>query len=267
MIDLYFWPTGNGKKVVILLEELGMPYTIKPINIGRGDQLTAEFLKISPNGRMPAIVDDEPMGGGEPISIFESGAIMTYLAEKAGRFCPTDPRGKYRGRAMGQLAAGQSGTEAGRARPFPARARERQQWRPDLCPSPLRQRGASDLRRTEPGLVQQALSRGGRIHDCRHDLLSLGFELGEQEDRHRRVPEREALAGRNRRAAGGEESDGNGTGVSRGSGFDQRRGAGSSQNTGGGPAGTADSKGMAAGCTSLGRLASSNGGGLVSGRT
>jgi GST-like protein len=95
MIDLYFWPTGNGKKVVILLEELGVPYTFKPINIGRGDQLTAAFLKISPNGRMPAIVDDEPMGGGEPISIFESGAIMTYLAEKHGRFLPTDTRGKY----------------------------------------------------------------------------------------------------------------------------------------------------------------------------
>jgi GST-like protein len=95
MIDLYFWPTGNGKKVVILLEELGVPYTFKPINIGRGDQLTAAFLKISPNGRMPAIVDDEPTGGGEPISIFESGAIMTYLAEKHGRFLPTDTRGKY----------------------------------------------------------------------------------------------------------------------------------------------------------------------------
>src|SRR6201985_1239718 len=95
MIDLYFWPTGNGKKVVILLEELGIPYTFKPINIGRGDQLTPAFLKISPNGRMPAIVDNEPMGGGEPISIFESGAIMTYLAEKEGKFLPTDPRGKY----------------------------------------------------------------------------------------------------------------------------------------------------------------------------
>src|ERR1700752_2444120 len=95
MIDLYFWPTGNGKKIVILLEELGLPYTIKPINIGRGDQLTPAFLKISPNGRMPAIGDDEPMGGGAPISIFESGQIMTYLAEKTGRFCPSEPRGKY----------------------------------------------------------------------------------------------------------------------------------------------------------------------------
>src|ERR1700722_13434103 len=95
MIDLYFWPTGNGKKTVILLEELGLPYTFKPINIGRGDQLPPAFLKISPTGRMPAIVDHEPMGGGDPISIFESGAIMTYLAEKTGKFCPTDPRGKY----------------------------------------------------------------------------------------------------------------------------------------------------------------------------
>jgi GST-like protein len=95
MIDLYFWPTGNGKKIVILLEELGLPYTIKPINIGRGDQLTPEFLKVSPNGRMPAIVDDEPMGGGAPMSIFESGPIMMYLAEKTGRFYPQAPRGKY----------------------------------------------------------------------------------------------------------------------------------------------------------------------------
>jgi glutathione S-transferase len=94
MIDLYFWPTGNGKKIVILLEELGLPYTVKPINIGRGDQLAPDFLKISPNGRMPAIVDDEPMGGGAPISIFESGPIMMYLAEKTGRFYPQDPRGK-----------------------------------------------------------------------------------------------------------------------------------------------------------------------------
>jgi GST-like protein len=94
MIDLYFWPTPNGKKVTIQLEEAGIPYTIKAINIGRGDQLTADFLKISPNGRMPAIVDHEPMGGGAPIVIFESGAIMVYLAEKSGKFLPQEPRQK-----------------------------------------------------------------------------------------------------------------------------------------------------------------------------
>ena len=95
MIELYFWPTGNGKKVVILLEEAGLPYQIKPVNIGRGDQFTDGFLKISPNNRMPALVDTEPTGGGEPISVFESGAIMMYLAEKEGRFWPQDMRGKY----------------------------------------------------------------------------------------------------------------------------------------------------------------------------
>ena len=95
MIELYFWPTGNGKKIVILLEELGLPYTIKPVNIGRGDQLTPDFLKIAPNGRMPAIVDREPMGGGAPIAIFESGAIMMYLAEKTGKFWPQEPHKKY----------------------------------------------------------------------------------------------------------------------------------------------------------------------------
>jgi GST-like protein len=95
MIDLYFWPTGNGKKTVIMLEECGLPYNIKPVNIGRGDQLTPSFLKLSPNGRMPAIVDHEPLGGGGPLSIFESGAILMYLAEKAGKFWPQDYHRKY----------------------------------------------------------------------------------------------------------------------------------------------------------------------------
>lgn len=95
MIDLHYWPTPNGKKVTILLEEAAIPYKITPCNIGRGDQFTAEFLKINPNHRMPVMVDDAPAGGGEPIAIFESGAIMLYLAEKVGRFYPQDLRGKY----------------------------------------------------------------------------------------------------------------------------------------------------------------------------
>ena len=95
MIDLYYWPTPNGKKVTILLEECGLPYNIVPCNIGRGDQFTDEFLRISPNNRMPAMVDNEPAGGGAPIAIFESGAIMLYLAEKAGKFLPTDLAGRY----------------------------------------------------------------------------------------------------------------------------------------------------------------------------
>lgn len=95
MIDLHFWPTPNGKKVTILLEEAGIPYNIVPCNIGRGDQFTDDFLRINPNHRMPVLVDPTPPGGGEPIAIFESGAIMMYLAEKCGRFFPQDIRGKY----------------------------------------------------------------------------------------------------------------------------------------------------------------------------
>ena len=95
MIDLHYWPTPNGKKVTILLEELDLPYRVVPVNIGKGDQFTDGFLTIGPNNRMPAMVDNEPSDGGPPISVFESGAIMLYLAEKAGRFLPTDIRGKY----------------------------------------------------------------------------------------------------------------------------------------------------------------------------
>lgn len=95
MIALHYWPTPNGKKVTILLEECGMPYRLVPCHIGRGDQFEEAFLRISPNNRMPAMVDDDPPGGGAPIGVFESGAIMMYLAEKAGRFYPQDVRGRY----------------------------------------------------------------------------------------------------------------------------------------------------------------------------
>lgn len=95
MIDLHYWPTPNGKKVTILLEELEIPYRIVPCHIGRGDQFEPEFLRISPNNRMPALVDHDPPGGGDPVSVFESGAIMMYLAEKHGRFLPADLRGRY----------------------------------------------------------------------------------------------------------------------------------------------------------------------------
>jgi GST-like protein len=95
MIDIHYWPTPNGKKVTILLEECGLPYRAVPCNIGRGDQFADAFLAINPNNRMPAMVDDEPLGGGPPIALFESGAIMMYVAEKAGRFFPQDLRRRY----------------------------------------------------------------------------------------------------------------------------------------------------------------------------
>lgn len=95
MYDLHYWPTPNGKKVTILLEELGVPYNIVPCNIGRGDQFTSAFLEMNPNHRMPVLVDQNPKDGGAAFAVFESGAIMLYVAEKEGRFLPQDMRGKY----------------------------------------------------------------------------------------------------------------------------------------------------------------------------
>jgi GSH-dependent disulfide-bond oxidoreductase len=92
MIELYYWPTPNGHKVTIFLEEAGLNYQIMPVNIAAGDQFKPDFLQISPNNRMPAIIDRHPVDGGEAISVFESGAILQYLAEKTGKFCPTDLR-------------------------------------------------------------------------------------------------------------------------------------------------------------------------------
>lgn len=94
MIDAYFWPTPNGWKLSIALEEMDLDYRVIPVNIGRGDQFEQDFLVISPNNRMPAIVDHDPADGGAPISVFETGAILIYLAEKTGRFLPTDLRGR-----------------------------------------------------------------------------------------------------------------------------------------------------------------------------
>jgi len=95
MIELYAWPTPNAFKVSIFLEETATRYEVTPVDIGKGDQFAPAFLKISPNARMPAIIDTEPTGGGPPISIFESGAILCYLGEKTGRFFPQETRAKY----------------------------------------------------------------------------------------------------------------------------------------------------------------------------
>jgi GST-like protein len=94
MIDLHYWTTPNGHKITIFLEEAGLPYRIVPVNISKGDQFKPDFLAISPNNRIPAIVDHEPVGRGAPISVFESGAILLYLAEKTRRFLPADPLGR-----------------------------------------------------------------------------------------------------------------------------------------------------------------------------
>ncbi len=94
MIDLYYWTTPNGHKITLFLEEAGLPCRIVPINIGRGEQFAADFLRISPNNRIPAIVDHAPADGGAPLSLFESGAILLYLADKCGRFIAPDLHGR-----------------------------------------------------------------------------------------------------------------------------------------------------------------------------
>lgn len=96
MIDVHYWPTPNGWKVTIMLEECELPYKVIAVDIGGGDQFKAEFLRISPNNRMPAIVDHDPMGGGEPLALFESGAILEYLADKTGKFLPESGQDRYR---------------------------------------------------------------------------------------------------------------------------------------------------------------------------
>ena len=94
MIDLYYWTTPNGHKITLFLEESGLPYRIHAVNIGRGEQFDPAFLKIAPNNRIPAIVDNAPAKGNDAISIFESGAILLYLADKTGQFIPQDLRGR-----------------------------------------------------------------------------------------------------------------------------------------------------------------------------
>lgn len=94
-VDLYYWPTPNGRKITIFLEEVGLPYNVIPVNIGQGEQFQPEFLAISPNNRIPVLVDPEPEGNRSPITLFESGAILMYLAEKTGQFLNSDFHQRY----------------------------------------------------------------------------------------------------------------------------------------------------------------------------
>jgi GSH-dependent disulfide-bond oxidoreductase len=125
VIDLYYWPTPNGWKITIMLEETGLPHRIVPVNIGRGEQFEPTFLAISPNNRMPAIVDDDPIGGGAPLSVFESGAILLYLAEKTEAFIPKDARGRYEVTQWVMWQMGGLGPMAGQAHHFRGYAEEK----------------------------------------------------------------------------------------------------------------------------------------------
>src|SRR5258708_15938904 len=118
MIDPYYGPTPNGHKITMFLEEAGLDYTSHPVDISAGDQFKPDFLAISPNNRMPAIIDTAPAGGGEPISAFESGAILLSLAEKTGRFLPKDVRGRKTATEWLFWQGGRLGAMAGQNHPF-----------------------------------------------------------------------------------------------------------------------------------------------------
>ena len=113
MIDLYYWPTPNGNKITMMLEECELDYTIYPINITAGDQFQPDFLKLSPNNRMPAIVDHDPIDKGQPLDLFESGAILLYLAEKTGKFYPIDLRLPLCRYEVADVADGWTGSDGG----------------------------------------------------------------------------------------------------------------------------------------------------------
>ncbi len=127
MIDLYFWPTPNGQKLTIFLEEAGLPYNVVPINIGKGEQFEPKFLEISPNNKIPAMVDHEGPDG-KPISVFESGAMLMYLAQKTGKFMPTDPRGRMRVVEWLMFQMGTVGPMLGQANHFRNYAPEKLQY-------------------------------------------------------------------------------------------------------------------------------------------
>jgi GSH-dependent disulfide-bond oxidoreductase len=128
MIDLYYWTTPNGHKITIFLEEAGLLYTIHPVDLNRGDQFKPEFLKISPNNRIPAIVDHAPSDGGAPVSVFESGAILLYLAEKTGKFLPRDLRGRIEVLQWLFWQVGGLGPMAGQNHHFRQYAREQHKY-------------------------------------------------------------------------------------------------------------------------------------------
>ena len=127
MIDLYYWPTPNGQKVSIFLEETGLPYKVVPVNIGKGEQFEPAFLEISPNNKMPAMVDHEGPDG-KSISVFESGAMLIYLAEKTGKFMPREPRGRVQVLEWIMFQMGTVGPMLGQANHFRNYAPEKLQY-------------------------------------------------------------------------------------------------------------------------------------------
>ena len=200
MIDVHYWTTPNGHKVTIFLEEAGLEYKIIPVNIGKGEQFKADFLAVSPNNRIPAIVDHDPPGGGKPIPVFESGAILLYLADKTGKFIPKDIRGRIAALEWLFWQMGGLGPMSGQNNHFSNYATDKIQYAMDRYRNEVnRLYGVMNKR-----LADQRFSRR-RIFDRRHGLLSVGGAMGAPGPEDCRLPASQALARSDRRAARGGE--------------------------------------------------------------
>ena len=200
MIDFYYWPTPNGWKVAIMLEECNLEYRMIPVNIGRGDQFKPEFLAISPNNRMPAIVDhDGPMEfGGGPLPVFESGAILIHLAERTSRFMPQSRRGRKECLEWLFWQVGNLGPMAGQLSHFVNYAQGEHPYSAQaLC------RRVQSVPRGARAPARRPRLHSRRLLDRRYGELALGIDRQTARPAARRVPERRALARDDKTAPGG----------------------------------------------------------------
>ncbi len=188
MIELHFWPTSNGQKVAIFLEEAGIPYEAYAVNIGKGDQFKPDFLKLSPNGKIPAILDRSPADGGAPISVFESAAILMYLAEKTGKFLSKDLRTRVRTTEWLFWQMGGLGPNAGQANHFGRAAPEKIPYAIDRF---VKETNRLYGRARRP--ARQVRVHRRRILHRGHVLLSVGGEPRMAPGESGRIPQREAL--------------------------------------------------------------------------
>ena len=194
MIDVHYWTTPNGHKVTIFLEEAGLEYKIIPVNIGKGDQFKGDFLAVSPNNRIPAIVDHKPADGGKPISVFESGAILLYLAEKTGKFIPKDLRGRTAALEWLFWQMGGLGPMSGQNNHFSHYAVDKIQYAMD--------RYRNEVNRLY-GVICRPRISCRPLFDRRHGLLSVGRAVGAARPEHRRFSAPQALVRSDQGAAGG----------------------------------------------------------------
>src|SRR6266480_1197186 len=195
MIDLYTWPTPNGHKIHIMLEETGLEYKVHPIDIGAGDQFKPEFLAISPNNKIPAMVDQEGPGG-KPFALAESGAMLFYLASKTGRFLPRDLRDRWQVMQWTMFQMGHIGPMLGQAHHF-------LQYAPEKIEYAIN-RYRNEANRLYGVVEKQRVGRLRRIQHRRHVDHAVAARARAPGREHRRVSQREALARPHRRASGGE---------------------------------------------------------------